>query len=589
MSKFSKHKTKTTELAKKVGSKAVHIQSTSTRHVNKYLIRRSDKIAGAKRFMVSWLLLALLVVGATIGTLVYVGRAATTAQPVAGGTYSEGMVGQITNLNPLFSGSSIDDTTAKLLFNGLLTHDTNGELVGDLAKEYKANEDRKSYTVTLREDVVWHDGRPFTSEDVEYTINTIKNPAARSTLFASWQGIEVKALSKYEVQFELPAPFAPFPDALTVSILPKHILGSTEPEQLRTSPFNTQPVGTGPFVFGALRNEGAKQQQVEMTQNAAYFKSTPQLQRFILNTYEDDDQLAEALEDREITAAVDLKIDSAQRFSSDKSIRTVDIPLNSGVFAFFKNTAPILSEASIRTALTQAIDRQAVLKLFNTHYAPLKGPLLPYHLGFDSAYAQQTNRAQAEKTLDENGWVKQADGIRAKDGVRLEFGLTTVNSAQYSSLASELQKQWQTIGVSIKPQLLTAQQLQQTALAAHTYDILLYGISMGYDPDVYAYWHSSQARVGGLNFSEIKSSRADASLEVARTRLEPVLREARYKTFQDEWLKLNPAVALYQPRLTYSYHQNATGFKPFASNNASDRLTNVEEWTVSTRNVTRTP
>ena len=229
------------------------------------------------------------------------------------------------------------------------------------------------------------------------------------------------------------------------------------------------------------------------------------------------------------------------------------------------------------------------MKLFQARYAPLKTPLLDSQLGYDASSAQQTNIIEAEKALDGAGWLKQANGIRAKGGVPLELGLTTVNSAQYSALAGELQKQWATAGVSIKPQLLTSEQLQQNALSAHSYDILLYGISIGHDPDVYAYWHSSQARSGGLNFSEWKSSRADASLEVARTRLEPVLREARYKTFQDEWVKSAPAVALYQPRANYSYHQNATGFVPYASNNASDRLTNVEDWTVSTKSVNQTP
>lgn len=589
MSKLSKHTAKTTQLAKKVGEHASELQAASSKQVNKYVLRRRSKFAGAKRFVAGWMLLALLICLGTFGSLFYVQKAASTAKPIAGGTYTEGMIGEITNLNPLFASGGLEDSTSRLIFNGLLKYNTNGDLVPDLAKEWKANDDRKSYTVILRDDVLWHDGRPLTAEDVVYTIGAIQDPAARSTQFASWQGVVVKAVTKQEVRFELPAPFAPFPGALTVSILPKHILGDTQPALLRSSPFNTQPIGTGPFAFSALRNDKPKEQQVELARNAKYFKSVPKLERFVIHTYADDESLAKALQEREITAAVDLKIETAERFNSDKSIRSADIPLNSGVYAFFKNSTPPLSEAGIRTALAQAINRQAILELFKARYSPLKGPLLPYQLGYDSASNQQTDVAQAEKALDSAGWVKQADGIRAKDGVRLELGLTTVNSAQYSALASELQKQWQAAGVSIKPQLLTAEQLQQTALSAHSYDILLYGISIGQDPDVYAYWHSSQARTGGLNFSEWKSGRADASLEVARTRLEPVLREARYKTFQDEWLKSAPAVALYQPRMTYSYHQNATGFKAFPSNNASDRLTNVEEWTVSTKDVRNTP
>lgn len=589
MPDFSKQRSKTSELAKKVGSHATKIQVSSSQHVTKHVLKKAKKFSDVRRFVVGWLLVVGLLCAATISTLIYVNRAATINAPSDGGTYTEGLIGTVNNLNPLFATGGVDDSATKLMFNGLLKYNSRGELIPDLAKEWKVDDSRKVYTIVIRDDVYWHDGRPLTAEDVEFTVSAIQNPASRSPLFASWQGIKVKAVNKTEVTFELPAPFAPFPGALTLPIVPKHALADTPADKLRTSGFSANPIGTGPFVFGALRNDDPKQHQVELVKNEKYFHGAPKLKRFILHSYPDDESLARALREREITAAVDLKIDTVESFANDKSIRTTDIPLNSGVFAFMKNSAPLFSEAKIRGALVSAIDRQAMLKLFNTRYTPLRGPLLPYQLGYDSGLQQQTNKEQAEKTLDEAGWVKQADGIRAKDGVRFEFSITTVNSAQYTELLAELQKQWQAIGISVKSQLLTSEQLQQTALSAHAYDVLLYGISIGRDPDVYAYWHSSQARTGGLNFSEWKSGRADASLEVARTRLESVLREARYKTFQDEWLNSAPAVALYQPRVSYSYHQNSSGVSAMPANNAADRLSNVEEWTVSTKRVKSTP
>lgn len=589
MPDFSKHRDKTSELVKKVGDKALDLQESSSKHVNKYVTKRTKNIVGVKRFIASWLALVVLLCVVTIGSLVQVFSASRIDTAAAGGTYTEGMVGTLTNLNPLFGSTTLDDSAARLLFNGLLRYDTNGTLVADLAESWRVEEDRKTYTVTLKKDVRWHDGQPFTSKDVTYTIGAIQNPEARSPLFSSWRGIKVTAPSTHEVKFELPASFAPFPNALTVSILPHHLLSETPYNRLRSATFNTQPVGTGPFVFTALRSEQGKEQQLELTNNQNYFRGSPKLERFILHTYPNDDTMANGLKNREITAAVDLNADLVESFSQDKSIRLEDIPLNSGVFAFFKTSQPLLSDVAIRTALVNAIDRQAILQLFNTRYTPLKSPLLPMQLGFDSAYQQQTNLAEAERLLDAAGWVKQAGGMRAKDGVPFELTITTANSGQYTALVNELQKQWAKIGVSVKPQLLSSEQLQQTALTAHSYDILLYGISLGYDPDVYVYWHSSQARASGLNFSDWKSGRADASLEVARTRLETVLREARYKTFQDEWLKNAPAAALYQPRVNYAYHQSARGFVPFAANNASDRLTNVEQWTVGTQRTQRTP
>lgn len=589
MPDFSKHRKKTSQLIKKVGDSAVNLQTSSSEHVNKYVTRRKQNIVGVKRFIASWLALVILLCIVSIGSLVQVFSAARINAPTEGGTYTEGMVGSLTNLNPLFGSGVLDDSAARLLFNGLLRYDTNGELVPDLAKNWRVEDDRRTYTVVLKEGVTWHDGQPFTAKDVLYTIKAIQNPETRSPLFSSWQGIKVAAVNEREVKFELPATFAPFPTALTVPILPRHLLVDTPFAQLRSAAFNNQPIGTGPFVFNTLRSEQGGQQQLELSRNQIYLHGAPKLERFVLHTYPDNDAMAEALENREITAAVDLGAESVKNFANDTSIRLADIPLNSGVFAFFKTSHPLLSDAAVRSALVAGLDREVILRLFDARYAPLKTPILSSQLGFDPAYAQKTNGAGAEAQLEAAGWVKQANGIRAKDGVPLEFELTTVNSSQYTALATELKKQWAQIGVSVEPQLLTPEQLQQTALAAHSYDILLYGISIGHDPDVYAYWHSSQARPNGLNFSEWKSERADSSLDVARTRLETVLREARYRTFQDEWLKGAPAAALYQPRVNYAYHQNASGFVSFAVNNASDRLTNVEQWTVSTKRVYRTP
>lgn len=588
MPDFSNHRQKTSKLVGKVGSKAVELQATSSQHVAKYVTKRASRIIGVRRFMAGWLSLVALLSLFTAGTFWQLRQAAQTNAPARGGTYTEGVVGSVNNLSPLFSSGTLDDSTARLIFNGLLRYDTTGALAPDLAREWSVDSSGKVYSLKLQPGVLWHDGEPLTAEDVIYTIQTIQNPATRSTRLASWQGVKVAAVNQFEVSFELPAPFAPFPGALTLPILPKHLLQDIAPEKLRTASFNTNPVGTGPFVFTALRSE-ANAQRVEFSRNADYFRGAPQLEKFVIRTFTDEEHLATALREREITAAVDLKAESIMAFSKDTSIRPVDTPVNSGVFAFFKTTTGPLADTNVRLALAKAIDRQVFLSLFDARFAPLKSPLLGSQLGYSAAFNQQTNIAEAGQMLDAAGWAKQANGMRAKDGLPLELGLTTLNSSQYSAVAGELQKQWERVGVSVKPQLLASKQLQQNALSAHAYDILLYGISIGSDPDVYAYWHSSQARAGGLNFSEWKSGRADSSLETARTRLDPVLREARYRTFQDEWLKAAPAVALYQPRVNYAYHQNATGFVPFAANNISERLTNVEAWTVNTRRVGQTP
>lgn len=588
MANTSKNGPKKVDLVTKVGDKAVDIQASSSGHVKKHLIRRFKNVVGVKRFVLGWLLLALSMVLLTSVSVVQIYRASHVSTGANGGTYTEGMVGEINNLNPMFSQGVLDASTSRLLFNGLLRYDTEGKLVPDLAKSYSVADDNKTYTIKLKRDVKWHDGQPFTSDDVVYTIKTIQNPSTRSTQFSGWTGVEVTSPNKYEVKIVLPAPLAPFAGSLTLPIVPEHLLSEIKPDRLRSASFNTEPVGTGPFIVQILRDSSG-QQQLELKRNANYSRGAPKLDRFILKTFTNDEFMKNALHSREITAAVGLDGNGVSDLVGDSSIRIYNIPLYSGVYGFFNNTNPVLADAKVRTALVKSFNRKSILTIFDNRYPPLKTALLPSQLGFNSDYSQSTNYVEADKLLTEAGWVKQKDGPRQKDGALLELSITTVDSPDQVKMVAELQRQWAKMGVSIKTQVLTADQLSQNALATHDYDILLYGISIDHDPDVYAYWHSSQARPGANNFSEWKSPRADTSLEVARSRLDPVLRSARYQTFQDEWLKASPAVALYQLQTTYAVHQNAAGFVPVASTNASDRLTNVEDWTVNTRSVLKTP
>jgi len=584
----SKKKLKDTpdKLAKTISEKAADAQSASSRHFKKYFTKRTQRMDGVKRFTIGWLALAIgLCLTSSYAAWNLFGKSRTST-PESGGTYIEGMVGEINNLNPLFSNGNLDNASSKLIFNGLLRQDTNGKLTNDLAARWSVGKDSKTYTVTLREGVKWQDGEQFSAKDVVFTINTIKNQATRSSLYSSWQGISVKSVGKNNVEFKLPAPSAAFLQALTTPILPSHILEDIPVDNLRTTAFNNSPIGTGPFEFRILRTTKSGQ-QLELAANPEYYRGTPRLDKFILGAYSNEADLSSDLRSREITAAVDLGSSEADKLDSN-NIRTVQYPIRNGVYAFFKTTSTPLNDITVRRSLALAISRQSILDIFNTRYQPLNSPILAEQIGFNANNNQTTNVKRANELLDKAGW-KLKDGVRYKKGKQLEINLTTLNSDEYKVMAEEVQRQWAGIGVKIKPQVLNQEQLEQTALGAHDYGILLYGISIGADPDVFAYWHSSQAVPGGLNFSEWKSNAADLNLETGRSRLEPELRAARYSAFSKVWLDEAPAVALYQPRINYTYNQNAQGFKIFPLNNSSDRLTNVEEWTVNNRSVYNTP
>ena len=237
------------KVADTIAEKATDVQQSGAKHLKRYIAKRTGRTEGVRRFTAGWLALATgLCIASAFAALALFNRSHTSA-PADGGTYVEGLVGSVGNLNPLFAGGNVDTELDHLVFNGLLKYDTEGKLAADLARSWQVSKDGKTYTVNLKEGVAWHDGQPFTSEDVVFTIKTIQNPLTRSSLYASWQGVDVSAIGKYKVRFVRQQPLAPFADALTTAILPAHLLAPIAPEDLRTAAYNSAPVGTGPFVF----------------------------------------------------------------------------------------------------------------------------------------------------------------------------------------------------------------------------------------------------------------------------------------------------------------------------------------------------
>ena len=176
----------------------------------------------------------------------------------------------------------------------------------------------------------------------------------------------------------------------------------------------------------------------------------------------------------------------------------------------------------------------------------------------------------------------------AKANQQLTFNLYAADTSESRYVTSALQQQWRAVGVNVHVILQADSDLQNT-VAFHTYDALLYGISIGVDPDVFAYWDSSQADPRSstwLNLSEYKSPTADEALEAGRTRFDPTLRTIKYQPFLQAWQSDAPALGLYQPRLLYITHGPVAGLDEHAINTATDRFDNVVNWEIRTGKVT---
>lgn len=560
---------------------------TAGDNTEQYLFRRWGRLVKVRRFVSVWFALIVILAGSTIMQMSALGTYYQELKPAPGGAYTEGVLGAFTGANPLYATTASDKTVSKLLFSGLLTYDKKNKLSGDLAESWTSDERSKVFTVVLRKDLKWSDGKPLTSKDVVFTFNVAKNADAQSPIRSSWQGVTTEAKDSRTVVFTVDNPLISFPSSLTTGILPEHILKNVAMTDMRTVSFNnSQPVGSGPFVWRELtittgKELNDRQEQIILDANNDYHHGRPKLNTFIVKTFRAEEKMVDQYNQHELHSMSGL---SEVPETVTEKAQKYNFPQAASMMTFFKTTAGVLADKTVRQALTKAVDTKAVRQTLTYPARQVDSPLLKGMSGYDNSLTQfGYDKSAAEKQLNDAGWVLP-DGkkVRQKGDQKLEFTLYAESNGETARVTQELQKQWQAVGANVKVELQTSADFQIT-IAEHGYEALLTGISIGIDPDVFVYWHSSQADVlssSRLNFSEYNSTVANEALSSARTRGNEALRNAKIKPFLATWKDDSPAIGLYQPRVLYVVRDAVYGLDEHSVVSPTDRLADVHEWQI---------
>ncbi len=569
--------------------------SLAESQLERNFLRKFDRLRPVWRFVSVWLVLALLLIGCVVVQTRALGGYHQSLQPAAGGIYSEGIVDSYTNANPLYATGQANGTVSKLLFASLFKYDEKNNLIGDLAESYQADPTGTRYTVRLKPNLTWHDGKPLTAADVVFTYRTIQNQDVQSPLNVSWQDVTISAAGARTALFVLPNPLSSFPHSLTTGIIPQHQLKNISPANLRSAQFNTvKPVGSGPFKLATIEVRGnspsTRQEEIAMVPFEGYHAGPPNISSFIIRTFPDEAGLIESFRNQTVTAMVSPS-KLPEETQRDIDVQTMSMPLTAANMVFFKTTDGVLREAPVRQALVAATDISKLTADTPKPVLPVRSPLLQGSPGYNPKFQQSYQGPEkAAAILQAAGWSVPASnlsspsvpGIRAKNGKPLMFRLYAQNSPEYESVVKSLRQQWRAIGVDVQVYMQSGTDLPSTA-ANHSYDALLYGISLGVDPDEYVYWHSKQADVRSpsrLNFSEYKSDIADAALEAGRTRTDTNLRIVKYQPFLQAWQQDAPALGLYQPHFSYVTRGQVHGFNERTLTQATDRFNTVEKWMI---------
>ena len=579
---------------KRLALRVKHAEGATQRHASHFILRRIENVRLVMTEIMIWLAaIALLIAGLGI-QYSWNSQGSKKDGAKSGGVYVEGVIGNISTLNPLLAASEPEQAVSRLLFSSLYNYDVTGALHTDLAESMTVKDD-KVYTIKLR-NAVWHDGKKLTAEDVVYTINLIKNPQVRSPLRVNWLDISARAIDDSTVEFMLPAVYAGFSHALTFPVIPKHILQTVSPSSMREADFSSNPVGSGPFAVKRVQTSESTSSTdvVRMEPNTKYYGAVSTLSRLELRAYGNESLLVKAVNSGEVSAASGLSLSAADNIKS-KQYSTKHWLLNKGVYLLMNNRSQTLQDARVRQALRYATDTSSIRATVGDNVARLDTPILQSQIAQKLPAAPDYNLDKAKALLKEAGWTYNQGQWKGKDGRPLAVAVTTSSGRdEYKKIVDALKQQWSKLGVDVQLREIdtssTTTSFVQSVLQPRDYDALLYELELGADPDVFAYWHSSQASASGYNFANYSNRTVDNDLVGGRSRTNSALRAAKYIQFVNQWLNDAPAIGLYQSVGSYVLNNGASIVEPRGSlNTMNDRYADVTTWSTGKASVYKTP
>ena len=536
----------------------------------------------------------ILVTGLVVGVLLILQQLNTgkeiesTPAPITGGVYTEALVGEFLRLNPfldLYNPS--DHAVDQLLFNGLIRFDSEGIPQADLAESWGVSQDGTVYNFSLRTDVLWHDGEPFTSEDVLYTIGLLQSQHGMvpTDMRNLWAEVEVVAFSDSQLQFLLPEPYAPFLDYLTFGILPEHILSGMSLDQIIDDPYNLAPIGTGPFRFQRLLVENDQIVGVVLEAFDAYFLDRPYLDEFIFRYYSTSEEAVAAYQSGEVEGIgdVDPSILSEVLMEPDLSIYTAREPLLTMVYLNLDNAeVGFLQEPDFRLALMQSINRDLIIeKTYSGQAVKANGPIMPGTWAYyDDLEVIDYDALQAQALFEATGVTSDSETSTnvTEDGLEIAVTLLHPDTAQHTQIAELIKKDWEALGVTVT---LVAKPYDDVLadLAAREYQTALVDINLtrSPDPDPYPLWGQAQIQ-NGQNYAEWDNRSASEYLEQARMTVDMAERQLLYRNFQVLFMREMPSLLLFYPVYTYAVSADINGINFGPIFEPSDRFNNVQEW-----------
>lgn len=523
--------------------------------------------------------------------------------PIEQGVLREAIVAPscVLKLNPLLAGfNQADRDVTALIFEGLMTTDAYGNAIPRLAAGLpRISNDGLTYVFTLREDVRWHDGEPFTSADVVFTISLMQAEdfSGAPDLRNFWRTVEVDALNAQTVRFTLAQPLATFPDYLRIGILPEHALRGVTGRTLASHPFNLNPIGTGAYQFERLLSDGTRLRGVRL-RAAPTFAARPEaaegyaLRQLDLICYPTWEEARTAFERGEVNSISDVPSAVVQSLKTlPLTLYTAYKPaLGAVIYNWANNNVPFFRDVRFRQALARSVDRAALVTQFMADRAVIADtPILPsswayareiscpsYDPSAPEAAARSLEQVQITLPPPESDPNAPESPPVQQTGYR--FQLLLSDDAAQAALGQAVAEAWRALGLGVDVVVVDRVTFRER-LANGSFDAALVELDLApsADPDPYSLWRQVPSE-GGLNFGSLNERRISELLEAARQTTDGSARVALYAEFQRLFCDRAAALVLYYPIYYYGVDARLSGVQLGFISQPADRFRTLGAW-----------
>lgn len=505
---------------------------------------------------------------AVLGTAgVAIPKQLAAAAQSEGGTLAFAVSSDPETLDPHITSNGAAWTVFSEIYDALIYQDLDLTFKGLLAESWEISDDNKEITFKLREDVTFTDGTPFNAEAVKFNIERLSDIGAKSPIFDTAAAITPEVLDEFTVKFVFDSPNAGFFNAFTGGY--GGMMSPTAAEAAGDE-FGRAPVGSGPYAL----NEWVTGSSVSLTANPDFTtieeyyenKGAPAIQELLYRVIPEPFAQVAALETGEVDT-VGLTATDLPRFENDDRFEIFSSQNSSLAYLGLTRIRPLMEDPNVRKAIAHAINRDEIVStLFEGGLAEACAtPLPPSVPGYDPTLedvAPKFDLDAAKALLDEAGWVEGSDGIREKDGAKMQPQLYTSTSATLGQLATLIQAQLRLVGIDVEiTQLEVAALLDFTPRGEHDMLLLSWGWS---DPDVLFLFLSTE-RMGSSNRVHYSNPEFDELLKQGSETMDQEARMAVYREAQLILLEDLPWVPLYMPISKTAVNKRVKNLKLFTT------------------------